>query len=263
VTIDIKLYDWHSKLGRHLVRDPRSMSFAVSPTTAIKPARHDPAIPVLDQEDLFAQGISVKKLFPKIKGVEDVDALGSCVGNATTYAASNVYAAVLASINLSATDAVRNEKFAIRRYHRATQMDEQLFQQYPNDDCGSSGLGTCKALKADKLISSYRWANDARGVATLLQSGGVMLGVPWYQSWFDPDSDGFIDGGNWDSSGLAGGHEIYVAELETWDDRDLSKCVIRFVNSWSKTWGDHGSGRLRLSTYAKLADQIDAKQIVR
>lgn len=263
MTIDIRLYDWHSKLGRNLVRDPRSEGYTVTPAATIKPVAHDPAIPILDQEDLLAQGIDVTAMFPKAKGLKKVDALGSCVGNATTYGLSSLYRGELDTIKLSATDAVHNEKFAIRRYHRASEKDDLLFQQYPNDDCGSSGLGTCKAAKADGLISSYRWATDAHGVATLLQDEGVLLGVPWFQSWFDPDSDGFVDGGDWNESGLAGGHEIYVAELESWDDRRPEKSVIRFVNSWSNTWGDHGSGRLRLSTYARLADQIDAKQFVR
>lgn len=262
----IRLYNPHPRLGRNMILDPRSLGYAITPAAHLKPAAHDPAIPVLDQEDLHAQGIHPPKLFPKARGLEDADALGSCVGNATTYALSSLYADDLGAVGLSADDAVANEKFAIQRYHRATQKDEQLFATYPNDDCGSSGLGTCRALKQDRLISSYRWATDARGVATMLQDGGVLLGVPWYQAWFEPDGDGFVDGDgpeSWIRSGVAGGHEIYVAALEAWDDRDLSKCVIRFSNSWSESWGDSGSARMRLSTYETLRDQIDAKQIRR
>lgn len=262
----IRLYDPHPRLGRNMILDPRSLSYAITPAAHLKPAAHDPAIGILDQEDLHAQGIHPPKLFPKAKGLEDADALGSCVGNATTYALSSLYADDLAAAGLAADDAVANERFAIHRYHRATQKDEQLFATYPNKDCGSSGLGTCRALKADKLIGSYRWATDARGVATMLQDGGVLLGVPWFNSWFQPDGDGFVDGGGpdeWERSGVAGGHEIYAARLESWDDRDLSKCVIAGPNSWGDSWSDGGWWRMRLSTYEALRDQIDAKQIRR
>lgn len=255
----IRLYTPHPRLGRHQILDPRSLEHGVELAATIRPARHDPAIPVLDQEDLHAQGIDVRELFPGAR-IDQADALGSCVGNASVYALSSLYRDDLSGAGLSATDSRANEIVAIRRYHRATQMDLDLADQYPTVDCGSSGLGSCRAMRKDGLIGSYRWAFSAHGVASLLQSGGVMLGVPWYEAWFDPDSDGFVDQDGWQDSGVVGGHEIYVAELESWNDRDPGQSVIRFVNSWDSSWGDAGSGRLRLSTYDALRWQIDAKQ---
>jgi hypothetical protein len=259
----IRLFDVHPKLGRHQILDARSMAHTITPQATIKLAAHDPAIPILDQEDLHEQGIDVRQLFPKVRGLDDADALGSCVGNASTYALSNLYAGELDKVGLSATDSVGNEKVAIQRYHRATEKDEQLFKEYPKSDCGSSGLGSCRAMKADKLIDDYRWATSLQGLATALQEHGVIGGFPWFNSWFDADRDGFVDAGtpeDWEASGLAGGHELYVARLEVWDDRHPERCVLAGPNSWKRTWGDGGWWRMKGSTYLAMRRYIDIKQ---
>ena len=121
----------------------------------------------------------------------------------------------------------------------------------------------CKALRAANLVSKYVWATNARAFGRLLQTAGCIIGVPWYEAWFKPDAHGFVDSGSWAASGVAGGHEIYVEALEAWSDTDPSQCVIRFHNSWNDSWGDHGCGRLRFSTYNQLSSQIDVKQFAR
>ena len=232
-------------LGRHLELDARSLSYAVDEATIIKPAEWLAPIPTLDQGNL-----------------------GSCTGNAGTrhlaalYGAADLAQIVLAGKTLSADDAIADEAFAVEVYHGAT-IKDGFKGTYPPDDTGSSGLGVCKALKSAKLISSYRWALSARAWATLLQSGGTIIGTPWFNSWFHPTADGFVDTGDWERSGVAGGHELYVEALEAWDDRDPDKCIVRFHNSWGDSWGDHGCGRMRLSTYQTLKSQIDVKQFVR
>jgi hypothetical protein len=103
-----------------------------------------------------------------------------------------------------------------------------------------------------------------QGVGALLQRGSIMFGTPWYNAWFEPDADGFVDAGGperWEPSGVAGGHEICVIALESWDERDPGKSVVRFPNSWNESWGVNGYGRMRLSTYNALRKQIDVKQI--
>jgi hypothetical protein len=131
---------------------------------------------------------------------------------------------------------------------------------YPPDDTGSSGLGICRALKAEKLITRYSWALSRTGFATLLQHAGCIIGMPWYNAFFDPDADGFIDASyGWQSSGVAGGHEVYVEALEAWNPVDPHQCIVRFHNSWGD-WGDYGCGRMRLSTYEALKSEIDLKQ---
>jgi hypothetical protein len=231
------------RLGRHAELDARSLQFTVQEAKIIKPAEWLPAIPTLDQGNL-----------------------GSCVGNAGTYALSaldraNLAAVTLAGKSLSPTDAALNEQFAVELYHEST-INDGYPGTYPPDDTGSSGLGACKSLAKAKLIARYTWATSLRQLATLLQTRGVIMGWPWYESWFQPDNHGFVDHGNWQASGVAGGHELYFEALEAWDDNDLSKVVFRFHNSWNDSWGDHGCGRITGATYNTLRTQVDAKQYV-
>jgi hypothetical protein len=51
--------------------------------------------------------------------------------------------------------------------------DEYPDVAFPPTDCGSSGLGVCKVLKACGLIGSYQWATTLDGLAALLQRGSV------------------------------------------------------------------------------------------
>jgi hypothetical protein len=262
----IRKYPVHSKLGRHQRLDPRSLNFVETGAGVhLGTVDHEPPCPVLDQEDLHAQGISVRTVFPDARGLDDADALGSCVGNATVAHASQMVG--MAALDLPVGDAVAAEVLAIRRYHRATQLDEDLADQYPSVDCGSSGLGSAKACKADRLISGYRHATTARGVVALLQTNTAVIGMPWFNQMFSPDRDGFIDSGQWQRSGIAGGHELCLTAVEALvlhDDGsiDLARTVLRVRNSWGRSWGDHGSGRMRLSTYQALRRQIDVVQFV-
>jgi len=228
-------------LGRNLELDARSLTYAVTLEKArrpIKPAEWLPKIPTLDQGNL-----------------------GSCTGNAGTYALSALYGvAMLPPSPNRALSGPLDESFAVQVYHKATVADG-FPGTYPPDDTGSSGLGVCRALKASGLIDSYAWALTARSMAVLLQTGGVMIGMPWYEAFFEPKG-GFIDDNRkWQQSDIAGGHEVYVEALEMWSEKSLDYCVIRFHNSWSDSWGDHGCGRMRLSTYQALKSQMDCKQL--
>jgi hypothetical protein len=238
------------RLGRHLALDARSLAYAIERElevlagVSIRPADHHSPLPVLDQGNL-----------------------GSCTGNAGTYAtAALVGAAGLNRLQLHnlalSGNAVLDEKWAVELYSDAT-VDDGFPGTYPPDDTGSSGLGVARALKAAGLIGRYVWATSLQGFATLLQRGGVLMGTPWLEAWFEPDADGFVDSDpGWVNTPVAGGHEVYVEALESWDDRDPHASVIRFRNSWGDEWGDHGSGRMRLSTYVLLKSQgIDLKQL--
>jgi hypothetical protein len=259
--MDVTRFPHHPLLGRNQVLDPRSLDHMIEAETtrsAIKPVDHPLGIGILDQSNLEAQGEYVSQL---VRGAEDVDSLGSCTGNAGTYSLST---SPKLSGRVKAAGGVLDESYAIQLYAAATVADEYPDDAFPPTDCGSSGLGVCKVLKARGLIGSYQWATTVHGVGALLQRGSVLFGTPWFNSWFNPDSDGFVDAGGrdvWEASGLAGGHEICVVALESWDDRDPGKSVVRFPNSWNESWGDRGYGRMRLSTYAALRKQIDVKQI--
>ncbi len=240
------------RLGRHMELDARSLAYALTPedlTTLIMPAEHVPLIPILDQGNT-----------------------GSCTGNAGTYAVAALYDLRYREIHLDEEhiiygdgrldgDASHDEGFAVELYHLATHKDG-IRGLFPPDDSGSTGLGVCRALKSAGLISRYRWALSLRGMAVLLQSGGVMMGMPWYQAMFTPDEGGFIDSGDWQDSGLAGGHELYVEALESWDEERPEESVFRIRNSWGASWGDAGRCRMRGATYLALKHEIDVKQIL-
>ncbi|MFD0032540.1 hypothetical protein ACFVJK_30585 [Streptomyces sp. NPDC127172] len=252
------------RLGRHHRLDARSLNHVHRHDgTQLLPVRHEIPIPILDQEDLDVQGIDTSALVP---GAAKVTALGSCTANAGTAALAFLLGAGrLADVGLSVTDAVACERFAICLYHEETRADE-LPGQWPPDDQGSSGLGIARALKARGLIGGYVHATTANDLASLLQHGPVLLGTPWFQDWFTPDADGFIDSGKWATSQFAGGHEILAVGLDAVaQDADghviPHLTVIRLRNSWSTAWGLEGEFRMRLSTYVALRRHIDAIQL--
>lgn len=237
------------RLGRHLVLDARSLAYTV-------------------EEDVEAIASTVRLVsWPAPIPILNQGQLGSCTGNAgTAAAASLVGAAGLGSVKLgyavlSANDADADETFAVTLYSDATDEDN-VPGNYPPDDTGSSGLAICRVLHSAGIIGGYRWATTLRGIAALMQTRGVMVGMPWLNAFFEPDAHGFIDSGKWQYSGIAGGHEIYCEAIEAWDDRDPGKVVFRMRNSWAESWGDHGEFRMRGSTYQALRQQIDVKQLM-
>lgn len=231
-----------ARLGRHLELDARSLAYTVEAELAavqIRPAAWLPSIPILDQGHL-----------------------GSCTGHAGTYALSAVLGKRTDGIVLNGTPlALDAEAFAVALYEEATREDG-FPGVYPPEDTGSSGLGVCRALRTAGLIDRYTWATSLNGLGMAMQRGGVMLGMPWMTAFFDADADGFIDRDPaWMRSGVAGGHEIYLAVLERWNPADPHGSIVAFPNSWSTTWGDSGWGRMRLSTWLLLKQQTDQKQI--
>lgn len=253
--------------GRHQRLDARSLNWLHRHAAGIelRPVRHEIPIPILDQEDLVSQGIHVSQIVP---GAQDVDALGSCTANTGTAALAWLLGTDrLGEVGLSATDAAAGERYAIGLYHEATLDDDDLRDEWPPADCGSSGLGIARALKARGLVGSYLHATDADAFASMLQTGPVMVGMPWMQAFFQPDVDGYIDSGQWMSSGVAGGHEVLAVGLdEVAQDAGgrviPQQTVVRLRNSWSIRWGALGGEfRLRMSTYVALRQYIDLIQL--
>ena len=259
-------YAVSGSLGRHQRLDARSLSWLHHHDhSRLEPVRWDIPIPILDQEDLLAQGIEVSQVVP---GAQNIDALGSCTAQTGTAALAYLLGPdKLASVGLSATDSVGDERFAIELYHEATLDDDDTNEQWPPTDCGSSGLGIARALHARGSVGSYVHATDADGFASLLQHGPVMIGMPWMQDFFNPDAEGFIDSGAWMSSGVVGGHEVLAIGLDSvkqdWLGRvDPSGTVVRCRNSWSANWGPlAGEFLLRMSTYVAMRKSVDLIQL--
>ncbi|MEV5451328.1 hypothetical protein [Streptomyces sp. NPDC052535] len=261
----VRHYDVHPALGRHQVLDARSLAHRETHGgEALQPVRWQPAIPVLNQQDLLAQGIHTST----ITGTRDVDAVGSCTANAAAAALSVLLdPPALERAGLPTDDPVAAEQWALQLYSEATAVDEFVPYQWPPADSGSSGLGVARVLKSRGLIGSYTHALDAAALAAALQKGPVLLGLPWFNAWFTPAADGFVDTvPYWRTSGLAGGHEVCAIGLEEVaqysDGRVVpERTVLRLRNSWGPAWGQGGDFFLRLSTYVALREQVDAIQL--
>ena len=263
-----------TKFGRYAVAEPMRFDVVHFDTGApLKTVDHEPPVPCLDQEDLFAQGIDTATLIP---GAQKVNALGSCTANATTVSLAQILTAAGRPLpeGISTTDAVASEEWAIRFYHACTDQTGDPAQEWPPSDCGSTGLYCCHELMKQKLAGSYKTASGAQNLASLLQRGTVIQGTPYFNAWMEPGPDAFIDGdGSREalqvavSSGVAGGHETCITALESLAVTETGqvipeKCVVRVRNSWSASWGDNGSFRLHLSTLEMLGSQADFKQFV-
>jgi hypothetical protein len=273
-----------TKFGQFAVAEPlRFDLLAFHDDTPLKEVEHDIPIPVLDQEDLHKQGIDVTKLVP---GAADTDALGSCTCNTGTAHIAERWAAAgkdlsglkltggTGAITMSATDSTADEEFAILLYHLVTDQTGVPSQEWPPTDCGSNGLYVCQELIAQGFAASYKSASNVTADITLLQSGSVMQGGPWFNSWMTPDSNGFVDGdGSYEAmraalnSGVAGGHEtlqhgIPQLALASNGSVDLAHTVIKVRNSWSTQFGLNGDYLLHASTLNYLLKYYDFKAVV-
>jgi len=209
-------------LGRLLNHDERSRNFPAPRATRRKPLTHRIMGAVLDQ-----------------------GTLGSCTGNAA--------AAALNSVKLHKKGThLFAEPDAVQFYSVGTKLDP-FDGTYPPEDTGSSGLAVAQGLKAAGLISSYTHAFGLDHLLDALQLAPVMIGIPWHQSMFYPDSKGFVT----PDGNVVGGHEVCVRG-------DDNKTSVLVRNSWSRQWGLNGDFRMTYATLATLlADDGDATVLVR
>jgi hypothetical protein len=225
--------------GRHVEHDPRSLAHAhgVLPKSALKSVDWTRRAPVLDQGQL-----------------------GSCTGNAATgiLGTDSAGRTATTSVTISAAGAaashglfaaapyVLDEAFAVALYSLATILDG-VPGAYPPTDTGSSGIGVAKALKALGLAAGYSHAFILPALASALQAGPVIIGIPWLNSMFNPGADGRIPVDQ--SSGVAGGHEIEIARYDATTDE------YWITNSWGTGWGLQGRGYLTATDLAWLLSQ--------
>ncbi len=102
-----------------------------------------------------------------------------------------------------------------------------------------------------------------------MQQGALIVGQPFLNAWMHPGPNGMIDGDGSPQTlqqqiqqGVAGGHETVLSAVEQLatlpsGQVDPANTIIRFRNSWTKSWGDNGSYRAHLSTYVSLGSHCD------
>lgn len=210
--------------ARNVQHDPRSLNYAVGvlPKSAIRSVRWTRRAPVFDQGQI-----------------------GSCTGNAAAglIGTDSATRQGFTSITITAEQAAAtqgvftagtydvNEDLAVRCYTLNTLLDGYP-GAYPSQDTGSDGLAAAKTLKALGAADTYKHAFSLSALDSALQSGPVMLGTEWVNSMFDPAADGRLKVTR--TSGVAGGHEYIVDEIDT------TNGIYWIQNSWGTSWGREG-----------------------
>ncbi|MFE9844666.1 hypothetical protein [Streptomyces goshikiensis] len=224
--------------GRYVEHDPRSLAYAhgVLPGSAIKPVTWTRRIPVLDQGQL---GSCTGNAGTGLLGTDSAGRRGLTTVTITTAAAQASHG------RFAAGEHALDEAFAVALYSLATVLDE-ISGQYPPTDTGSSGLGAAKALQTLGLAARYTHAFSLAALDSALQTGPVMIGIPWLDSMFTPGPDGEIRVDR--ESPVAGGHEIELAGLD-----EAGRYWL--TNSWGSAWGVAGSGYVTAGDLAWLLSQ--------
>lgn len=262
--------------GRYQVAEPPSAQVHLHMEGTLSAVSHPPRCPVLDQEDLIAQGIDTSKLVP---GAQRVNALGSCTAQTTVAKCSSFlpedkFVKFVGTPN-ALTNSKACEERAIIFYHQETFQTGDPGQEWPPSDCGSSGVYMVSELKRLGLATGSVVANGAQNIVSLLQRGSLMAGTPFLYAWESPGSNGMIDGDGSNATlqaqiaqGVAGGHEwlmyaiVKLAFHPGTDIVDPYNTILRCRNSWSKSWGDNGDFECHLSTWVTLGSYSDFRLLV-
>lgn len=160
---------------------------------------------------------------------------GACVGFGTSGELAALPESVEGITNAYASDL----------YHDAQQVDE-----WPGDDYdGTSVLAGAKVAKSRGYYSSYLWANNEADVAaTISNYGPVIVGFNWHEDMMDTDSDGFVHA----TGEVVGGHCVVIIGF------NVEESYYTFRNSWGKSWGISGEGKISRADFVKLmADEGD------
>ena len=96
---------------------------------------------------------------------------------------------------------------------------------------GTSVLAGVKEIQKLGYIKEYRWAfNTDDLLYGLGRNGPAVLGIPWFDGMYSPDSKGFIR----PEGNVVGGHAILARAI------NVKKGYVTLRNSWGKGWGKSG-----------------------
>ncbi len=124
-------------------------------------------------------------------------------------------------------------------YRQAQKIDQWPGEAYE----GTSVLAGAKVVQGMGHMPEYRWAFSALDVIdTVGAYGPVVLGVPWYESMFAPDSEGYLRV----NGSVVGGHALLCLGV------NLRGEYITMHNSWGRDWGVNGRARLTFGALDRL-----------
>lgn len=215
--MNLPILDWQP---RH---DPRSKNFPISAAVRTSVRRRN-------------------KLW-KVGPILDQAAEGACVGFGWT--AEALAAPVPVRLHWMKTDIPRDPtQFARLVYRTAQHNDEWEGEDYE----GTSVLAGAKAMKNFGLLREYRWAFNIEQVAdAVLQSGPVVIGVPWYNGMYDAPNGILTPSGP-----LVGGHCLLVVGYRLADPELGGEDGFVLQNSWGTSWGKNGLAKIKKSDLAAL-----------
>ena len=166
---------------------------------------------------------------------------GACVGFSCTHELIARPAVVTRGITA---------KFAIEKiYWEAQKIDPWEGGSYPGAKPrydGTSVLAGVKILQKLGYIKEYRWAFGLKDLAMAIgYKGPAILGLPWYDSMFEPHSCGFLHV----TGDAVGGHAILCKAVS------VREQYFVLHNSWGPSWGDHGDARISWTEMDRLLNE--------
>lgn len=119
-------------------------------------------------------------------------------------------------------------------------LDERLHRGYPLLPAGSGNSQASHRIRAYYAVGKTQ---DAIKRA-LVQYGTLILGTPWFNSWFDPHADGSLPAADY----IVGGHAIC--------GQGYDSTGLWLRNSWGTSWGRSGTCRMPWSSVLHSVREI-------
>jgi papain like protease len=233
------------RLGRHINHDPRHWEYSIAPKPrrALHSVEWTRRVPIFDQQNV---GSCTFNASAGCLATDSKGRTGSTVAHIGKPDQFGIFAA-------NTDYVVQEHPFVLDGYTYTTKIDP-FPGDMPSQDTGSDGPSACQALVNLGLATKYTHAFTLDALKTGLQDGPVMWGTTWYNSMYDLDAHDCLVVDL--TSGVAGGHEIYILG---WDS---DTGLYKIPNSWGEGFGDHGYFYARESDLVKLTPDGDFTQPV-
>lgn len=205
------------RLARHVRHDSRNRLYAYrGSAAALQTVKHTRYAPIFNQGQV-----------------------GSCTGNAALgcLGTGSFY------LSVAKMGVDFSEPTAVKTYSKATALDGYPGQYLPTDT-GSDGPAAASALREFGWISGYRHGFSLNDALAMGQQWPFIVGVNWYDTMYDPTTDGELKIGP--AAKVAGGHEFVI------DSYDATRGLVGMTNSWGTDWGVGGRAFMSVETFERL-----------